>query len=291
MIHEHPRDAEATGGMMQVRYPKFDFSNTSPHWCENPEHAQIINGGNIIPAYIEPFLIRVLRRAKQELDPVADAQLIADIDLFNKQEGQHLKMHGAMMTMLRNNGYEGMKAIEDAYQADYERFLKEKSLPWLLAYSDGFEASGASAAQKWVDGAIEKDLKGADPQVVELFRWHLAEEYEHRTVCHQLYRRLGQSGGPVKAYFRRIRMVFFAGKHMHGYAEQLGAFLLAKDREGMSPAELEASKAREAAARKAAKAAPTARDVVRILMPWYDPEKTPRPQQLESVLATYSSTG
>lgn len=273
---------------MQVRYPNFDFTDTKPHWCDNPEHAQIINGGNIIPAYIEPFLIRVLRRAKQELDPVADAELIADIDLFNKQEGQHLKMHGAVMTMLRNNGYAAMKPIEEAYQADYERFLKEKSLPWLLAYCDGFEAFGASAAEKWIDGAIESDLRNADHQMVELFRWHLAEEWEHRTVCHRLYRRLGQTGGPIRSYFRRIYGLFYAGKHMHSYADQLGAYLLSEDRKNMTPAELEASKQREAAARKSAKAAPKPRDMVRILMPWYDPEKTPRPRQLDQVLATYS---
>ena len=182
---------------MQVRYPKFDFSTTKPHWCDNPEHAQMINGGNIIPAYIEPFLIKVMRRAKQELDPVADAELIADIDVFNKQEGQHLKMHGGMMTMLRENGYSGMKPIEEAYEADYDRFLAEKSLPWLLAYCDGFEAFGAASAEPWLDGAITSDLSGADPQVTELFRWHLAEEFEHRTVCNRLYHRLSTKGGPV----------------------------------------------------------------------------------------------
>jgi predicted metal-dependent hydrolase len=276
------------GKMMQVRYPKFDFTGTAPHWCDNPEHAQMINAGNIIPAYIEPFLIRVLRRAKQELDPVADAELIADIDLFNKQEGQHLKMHGAMMTMLRNNGYADMKPIEDAYQADYERFLNEKSLPWLLAYCDGFEAFGATAAEKWIDGAIEKDLHGADPQVIELFRWHLAEEYEHRTVCHRLYHRLGHTDGRVKFYLRRVYGAFYAAKHMQGYSAQLAEFLLAKDRENMAPEALEASKAREKAAKKAAKAAPSLKNIYRILTPWYDPADTAPPRHLNDVLTAYS---
>lgn len=274
---------------MQVRYPKFDFSNTPPHWCDNPEHAQIINAGNIIPAYIEPFLIRVLRRAKQELDPVADAELIADIDIFNKQEGQHLKMHGGMMTMLRNNGYGDMKPIEDEYQADYERFLAEKSLPWLLAYCDGFEAFGASAADKWIDGAIESDLHNADPQVIELFRWHLAEEYEHRTVCHRLYKRLGRRGGPIVAYFRRIYGLFYAARHMHGYSKRLAEFLLAKDREGMTPEQLDASKEREAVARKAAQAAPNRNEMLRILSPRYNPADNPPPRKLDEVLAAYSS--
>jgi predicted metal-dependent hydrolase len=52
--------------MMKVRYPEFDFSQTSVHWCKNPEQSQVINAGNIIPTYIEPFLIKVMRKAKNE---------------------------------------------------------------------------------------------------------------------------------------------------------------------------------------------------------------------------------
>lgn len=273
---------------MQVRYPDFDFSNTKPFWCDNPEHAQLINAGNIIPAYIEPFLIKVMRRAKQELDAVADAELLADIDVFNKQEGQHLKMHGGMMTMLRNNGYAGMKPIEDAYQADYERFLETKSLKWLLAYCEGFEAFGSTAAEKWVDGAIEQDLSNADPQVIELFRWHLAEEYEHRTVCSRLYKRLGSQGGPVIAYFRRMYGLFYASFHMLKYANQLGKYLIATDQANMSSAELEASKRRLKEAKRAAKGAPSAKNVLRILMPWYDPADTAPPRNYAEVLASYA---
>jgi uncharacterized protein len=273
---------------MQVRYPEFDFSNTKPFWCDNPEQSQLINAGNIIPAYIEPFLIKVMRRAKQQLDPVADDELIADIDVFNKQEGQHLKMHGGMMTMLRENGYAGMKPIEEAYQADYERFLETKSLRWLLAYCDGFEAFGSTAAEKWLDGAIEHDLSNADPQVTELFRWHLAEEYEHRTVTNRLYKRLGRSGGPVVAYCWRIYGLFYASTHMLKYANRLAKYLIATDQASMTPAELEASKRRLKQAKRAAKAAPSAKNFFRILMPWYDPADTAPPRHLDEVLAAYS---
>jgi hypothetical protein len=52
--------------------------------------------------------------------------------------------------------------------------------------------------------------------------------------------------------------------------------------------ELEASRAHEETAKKAAKAAPKPRELVRIHSPWYDPEKTPRPRLLDGVFATYS---
>lgn len=272
---------------MQVRYPKFDFSDLSPHWHTNTELAQWINAGNIIPAYIEPFLIKVMRKARTQLDPVADAQLIADIDIFNKQEAQHMKVHGAMMTVVRDNGYADMKPIEAAYQADYDRWLEEKPLGWLLAYCEGFEAFGSTAAESWIDGQMEGQIPGADPRVVEMFRWHLAEEYEHRTVANRVYRRLGSSGGPVRAYVRRLRGVYIAATHMLGYAEQLAAYLIATDQEGMTAQQRAESDARFTQAKKV-QAAPSKTNLLRILSPWYDPAKTAQPRNLDAVLLQYS---
>lgn len=271
---------------MQVRYPEFDFSNTSVFWCENPEQSQVINAGNIIPAYIEPFLIKVMRKAKKELDPVADAQLIADMDIFNRQEAQHMKVHGEMLTVVRN-AYPGMKPIEEAYEADYNRMLKERPLPWLLAYCEGFEAFGSNAAEAWLDGRMQGNIEGADPTVVEMFRWHLAEEYEHRTVAHRVYHRLGNQGGPVRTYFRRLGGLWNSAKHMMGYANQLEKFLIAADQQGMTPAELKASNERLKKAKRV-KAAPRFLAFLKILSPRYDPANTPAPQNLDKVLAVYS---
>jgi predicted metal-dependent hydrolase len=277
------RRAEAP---MQVRYPELDFSNTVPHWCASPEQSQVINAGNIIPAYIEPFLIKVMRKAKKELDPVADAQLIADIDTFNKQEAQHMKAHNDMLTIVRNK-YPNMKSIEDAYAADYARFLAEKPLEWLLAYCEGFEAFGSNAAEVWLDGRMEGSIEGADPQVVAMFRWHLAEEYEHRTVAHRAFHRLGGSGGPVRTYFRRLAGLWNAATHMLKYANQLEKFLIEADQANMSPEELRASKARHKQGKKV-KAAPSFGKFIKILSPRYDPKDTPAPKNLDAVLAVYS---
>ena len=272
---------------MKVRYPQFDFTDTVPHWGASPEQSQVINAGNIIPAYIEPFLIKVMRKARRELDPVADAELIADMDIFNQQEAQHMKVHGAMMTVLRENGYRDMKPIEEAYAADYERFLQEKPLEWLLAYCEGFEAFGSNTAETWLDGRMEGSIEGADPQIVAMFRWHLAEEYEHRTVAHRVYQRLGSTGGPVRTYVRRLRGLYDAAVHMMGYAKQLEKYLIETDQKDMTPSELAASNARLKQAKKV-KAAPSPKAFLKILSPRYNPEHTPPPKNLDAVLALYS---
>jgi predicted metal-dependent hydrolase len=271
---------------MKVRYPEFDFSNTGPHWCTSPEQSQVINAGNIIPTYIEPFLIKVMRKAKKELDPVADAELIADMDIFNRQEAQHMKVHGEMLAVVRNE-YPEMKPIEEAYEADYTRYLSEKPLNWLLAYCEGFEAFGSSAAEVWLDGRMEGSIEGADPQVVAMFRWHMAEEYEHRTVASRVYHRLGNQGGPVRTYFRRLAGLYNAATHMLKYAKQLEKYLIEVDRRGMSAEALAESKIRYKRATKV-KAAPSFVNFLRILSPWYDPKNTPAPKNLDAVLALYS---
>jgi len=271
---------------MKVRYPEFDFSNTAAHWCASREQSQVINAGNIIPTYIEPFLIKVMRKAKKELAPVADAELIADMDIFNRQEAQHMKVHGEMLAIVRNE-YPEMKPIEEAYESDYTRYLAEKPLGWLLAYCEGFEAFGSSAAESWLDGRMEGSIEGADPQVVAMFRWHLAEEYEHRTVAHRVFHRLANQGGPVRTYFRRLGGLYRAATHMLGYATKLEKYLIETDQAHMTPAELAESKKRLKSAKKV-KAAPSFKNFLRILSPWYDPKNTPAPKNLDAVLAQYS---
>ena len=57
---------------MQVRHPTFDLEHAVPHWGDNVEACTVINGGAIIPPPIERYLIKVLRQAKQLLDPTDD---------------------------------------------------------------------------------------------------------------------------------------------------------------------------------------------------------------------------
>ena len=269
---------------MQVRVPNFDFTGMTPHWAPNIEVVQAVNAIGIIPAYIEPFLIKVMRRAVEQLDPVADAELLRDIDLFNKQEGQHYKLHRAFNAMIRTS-YPDMTRYEKAYEEDYERFLQTKSLRWLLAYCEGFESIGSSTAQLWVDGQMESKL-GAEPSpAIDLWKWHLAEEYEHRTVAHRVYHRL--YGEPrIAAWLYRIRGVVICARHMGQRTSALRDYLLRADRERMTEQQRRESQQRERAATKA-----TNRENLRLLAhafsPFYDPAELPPPSNIAEVLARY----
>src|SRR5271163_2619967 len=123
---------------MEVRQPQWDFSNIRAHWARDPQFAQTFNAASSVPAYVEPYLVKVMRLAQTKLDP--SSPLHADVTIFIKQEMQHCKQHLAFNRALHAQGYAGMLEIEKAYQADYDRYLREKSLRFNCAYSEGFEA-------------------------------------------------------------------------------------------------------------------------------------------------------
>ena len=84
------------------RYPNFDWTSAPVVWGTNAEAVFGMNGGSPVVTLIEVFLLKVMRLAKQELDPVADAELLQDMDAFCKQEGQHFKVHAGFNQVLRD---------------------------------------------------------------------------------------------------------------------------------------------------------------------------------------------
>ena len=268
---------------MRVRHPDFDFTGVSPIWAENVDAAHMTNATGIVPAYIEPFLIKVMRRAKAELDPVDHADLIRDIDVFNKQEAQHFKFHAALNTWVRENGYEGMAEHERSYEAEYDQMLRTRSLKWLVAYCEGFEAMGLATAQRFVDGDFEADLGKADPRVIALWKWHLAEEYEHRNVVYQVLKTL-YGRNRVSFYLLRISGFFNASRHIGANVSRLQRYLMRtyRDREGIpAPAKTKPSLAQLGQLRQLT-------GIISVLSPTYDPADKPRPVHLDDVLGAYT---
>jgi uncharacterized protein len=260
---------------MLVRHPEFDFSDLPPVWAENAEAAHSFNAVGIVPAHIEPYLIKVLRKARAELDPAQHPDLISDIDIFIKQEAQHLKLHSNLNKAVRDGGYEGMADYEKSYADDYERFLSKKSLRWNMAYCEGFEALGSSVAQTMVDGIAFENLGAADPRPVELWKWHLAEEYEHRTVAFRTYHAL-YGHQPVRAWLIRCYGFFTAGRHIGANVGKVYTYLRRTDG-STATKEKPVLKSRPGGVKA----------LLSVLSPFYDPARIPPPEQLESVLAKY----
>jgi predicted metal-dependent hydrolase len=258
---------------MITRFPKFDFSRVRAHWAPDAEFAQKYNAASLVPAHVEPYLLKVMKLAQERLEP--GTRLYKEADIFCKQEMQHMKQHIAFNRQLREQGYEGLKPIEDAYAADLDRYLKSKSLRFNLAYMEGFESISAAGCQAWFEDYVPY-REGSDPEIDRLWSWHLAEEFEHRTVAFDVFHKA--SGlGHVTGYFYRLYGYFFALVHIGMFSRKAGAYLLGKDRDGMSEKELDESIAREKALGKV-----QLRGVLKmmrvIVSPFYDPAKRPAPR-------------
>lgn len=268
---------------MKVRIPQIDFATVPVHWAPNREFAQSYNAFSTVPAHIEPYLVKVMMAARKLLDPKHE-QLHKDMDVFIRQEVQHCNLHRDYNKHLVDAGYALMLPIEASYKADYERYLKDKSLRFNIAYSEGFESMGCAAAQVFFED-LDEFLEGADPRAADLWRWHLAEEFEHREVCYQLYKAMYGNG--VYAWLYRVYGFVFAVRHIGGHTRRLAEAMIAKDREGMSEAELAASETRLAAYRNKVKKASLKR-LVQVLSPFYNPAKRVPSPGMAELLARYS---
>jgi hypothetical protein len=264
---------------MQVRILEADFADIGPHWASNREFAQLYNAASICPAYLEPFLVKVMIEARKKVGP-DQALLDEQIRLFNLQEMQHCKQHMAFNKMLFAH-YPEIEPMARAYEADYNRFLKTRSLQNNLAYCEGFEAMSAIPTTCFFE-EFDELWAGADPRAEALWKWHLAEEFEHREVVHSVYSALF-GRGPV-AYFRRIYGFFFATSHILRNINKIGDHLLEREREGMTADQLVASKARQKQVAKLA-GKHFFRHLRAILSPWYDPSKRQPPRGVSEVLA------
>jgi predicted metal-dependent hydrolase len=271
---------------MKVRFPKFDFSNLRAHWAPNWEFAQRANAASLIPAYIEPYLLKVMIKAKKEIDP-SKTGLHNDLDIFIKQEMQHCRQHIAFNKRMHDLGYELLRPIEKEFEATFAGFLAKKSLRFNLAYSEGFESLSATACELYFEDYNEL-LDNADPEPTNMWRWHLAEEFEHRTVCSDVYHEL--SGlNPVFAYFYRLYGYFYAIVHLGRFQSMVSKKLLEQDRASMTPAELQESLARDKYARKV-----MGRRFVshffKICSPFYDPAKRREPNGYQAYLKDFEAT-
>lgn len=272
------------GHVMQVRFPEFDLAGSVPHWGDNVEACTVINGGAIIPPPIERYLIKVMRRAKKELDPVADADLLAAMAVLNKQEGQHYRLHTSYLEMLEAEGYPRIREFEDAFEADLDEFLDARPLEWNLGYGEGLESSDPALAAGWMDGPIREVCGDHGSDVMALWRWHMAEEFEHHRVVHDVLRRLY---GAERAFELRTTVGEFAGGHYGDHAGRAASYMFSVDRESMSDQEVAASMEREMEA-WVGLGEIGGDNFAWIQDPNHDPAEVPAPEQYRNLLAAYS---
>ncbi|MBY8883531.1 metal-dependent hydrolase [Streptomyces sp. PTM05] len=217
--------------VLQPRDVRFDWSGLPMHWIPgDPMATHTINVLHLLLPEGERWFVRVF---KQALPLITDERVREDVVGFVGQEAMHAEAHQGVLDHLLAKGLD---------PAPYVRQIE-----WLFRRVLG-DRPGLSPAQQrehvvervaiiaaiehftaflgdWVLNADELDRAGADPVMLDLLRWHGAEEVEHRSVAYDLLCHLDPG------YARRVRAMAVAGPVLYWLWVRGARFLMAADPE------------------------------------------------------------
>ena len=127
----------------------------------------------------EAFFIEAVKAHREGADP----KLEAEIRAFVKQEINHTREHIAFNRLAENAGYD-IKAI-DKRVAEMLELTKGRPAIANLAVTMALEHYTAMMAAEFL--ANPDHFKDADPEVRDMWRWHAAEEIEHKGVAYDTW--------------------------------------------------------------------------------------------------------
>jgi predicted metal-dependent hydrolase len=172
------------GKEIRARKMGFVFDEKIPRhwWGGSPFATHVANGLNLLFPMGERFFVRAVRRYA---DRITDPELAEQIKGFIGQEVRHGLEHERFFEILKAQGYS-----LDAYMRIYEfigfRIVERITPPKLrLSITVALEHFTATLARNVF---ISDLMASAHPVMGDLFRWHAAEEIEHKAVAFDVLR-------------------------------------------------------------------------------------------------------
>ncbi len=191
------------------RRVSFDWAATPLHWIpDEPTATHVINVLHLLLPAGERWFVRVFKEA---LPLVGDPELLKDVKGFMGQEATHSVQHAHVLDHLAAQRLE-TEPYTRYVDLLFDRLLGDRpplgapirDAEWLrfrLAVIAAIEQFTAVLGN-WVLHADGLDEADSDPVMLDLLRWHGAEEVEHRSVAFDMYQHCGGEGAP--RYARRI---------------------------------------------------------------------------------------
>jgi len=225
--------ASLTDVPIRARRPRFDLSETPLHWIPgDPMATHTMNVLHILLPPGERWFCDVYREA---LPLIEDDKLREDVKGFIGQEATHARAHEVGREYLSRHGIDTERSMA---QGEWMRtnlggptpFGRTVPKPlrrtWLVARLSAIAAIEHFTAVlgEWIlNESDQLAVDGADPQMLDLMRWHGAEEVEHRSVAFDVYQYF--SGN----YVRRLVSMVFAAIALHVAFIVGGTLLLSAD--------------------------------------------------------------
>jgi predicted metal-dependent hydrolase len=278
---------------LKPRRVKFDWENTPLHWIpEDPYATHIINVLHLLLPAGERWFVHVY---KQVVPYIHDERLKAEVKGFMGQEGTHAVAHQNVLHHMKVQGLDPDPFVEQIEWL-FEQLLGDSTMPpfarkqWLrerLAVIAAIEHFTAVLG-KWIVDSRGLDEAGADPVMLDLLRWHGAEEVEHRSVAYDLFMYLDGS------YVRRTRAMLLTSIAFAWIWGRGAKFMVAADPHALRPGRPDKMTEREflgrfrAAARRGRLPSLTSLviEVPKYLKPSYHPSRHGSTQSALDYLAT-----
>ena len=201
---------------IKPRKVKFEWQDTPVDWIPNqPFISYFINEINMILPAGEFWFCRLYNKV---LPQITDEKLLEDVRAFIRQEAMHAQAHNSA-----NKEYLTVRNIDIKRNIKLMDFLFTKVLadkPFNIIPVSGvvehqwdiFRLGIVASVEhmtcvlgKYALYNTEWEKLGADPNMLDLIKWHGAEEIEHRTVAFDLYRYLG--GTYLARYYLSVAII------------------------------------------------------------------------------------
>lgn len=189
---------------LEIRNLKFAIGPGVPRYWHGGRRSVTIflNNLSIFFPEGEKFFIKSV---KAFANRVTDPKLAADVKAFYAQEGVHSREHVRYNKMLRDQGYP-----IDKLEHRVEQILKlvQATLPKRFQLSATCALEHFTALMAGILLEDPKLLEGAHPAMAALWKWHAAEENEHKAVAFDVYKQVA-GNYPERAVVMAIASVIF----------------------------------------------------------------------------------
>ena len=233
MLRPQRCDDEVDPGPVQIQPRKvhFDFSDSPLHWIPgHPVASDMIGLLNVVLPAAERWFVATYGEV---LPLVKDPKLADDMRGFIGQEAIHADVHEQVLhEFMEARGFDP-KPILDQIEYAFSRVLAPSMSTnpqrrhnqlcdrlWFIAALEHYTAVLGDFAlnSAWDDF-------NADPTFVDLFRWHAAEEVEHRNVAHDVATYFNSS------YLDRVGAMLMASTFMFVMFQRVAWYLVKTDPE------------------------------------------------------------
>ena len=201
---------------IRARRLRFGWEATPLHWARDPQTTHTLNVLHLLLPAGERWFVELYRRV---LPDVTDERLRADVRGFVGQEATHARAHAAVLDHLADQGIDTApytrwvewlfdRLLSDTPLGRHLRLPRPLARRWTrhrLGIVAAIEHCTA-ALGGWLLAARAYETPGAvDPMMLDMLRWHAAEEVEHRAVAFDLY--VDQGGGYLERLVTAVEVV------------------------------------------------------------------------------------